>query len=73
MIGQAVEQVLNGSIETATRDDKNTIIKHRQSLAMLFSLIERLRLLKILRTPDVIAASLDWETPSCSKYPGVDL
>jgi hypothetical protein len=73
MIGRAVELALNGSIDTATRDDKNTIIKRRQTLAMLFSVVERLRLHKILGTPDVMAASLDWDTSSCDKYPGVDL
>jgi hypothetical protein len=62
MIGQAVELALNGSIETVTRDDKNTITKTRQTPAMLFSVVERLRSPKILGTPDVIAASQDWDT-----------
>jgi hypothetical protein len=61
LVDQAVDLSLYGSIETVTRPDKDTVIKRRQTSAMLFAAIERMRSPKILGTPAAIAASEDWD------------
>jgi hypothetical protein len=63
MVDQAVDLSLYGSIETVIRDkeDKDRVIKRKQTPAMLFATVERLRSAKILGTPEVIAASQDWD------------